>query len=194
MPFFSVGGLDGLLLSHMRVGAAVITVERMDPPAMVELIERERVPASSRWTLLDRITAYRTLADRDLSLARGDRGIGRSPDPAYDTTHSGCRRPAPCTLPPPRPRGRCTCRSGCAAGLGHRFRACSTKWSIPRTPLVELPDGVEGDLLVRGYSLMDSLYKKERSETFDDDGWYRDGATRGSSATSTRSSPDGRPR
>ncbi len=45
----------------------------------------------------------------------------------------------------------------------------------PENPSVALPDGVEGDLLVRGYSLMDGLYKKERWETFDEDGWYRTG-------------------
>ena len=46
MPFFWVGGLTVCLLSHLHVGAAVITVERMDPPAMVELIDASERPAS----------------------------------------------------------------------------------------------------------------------------------------------------
>jgi acyl-CoA synthetase (AMP-forming)/AMP-acid ligase II len=40
---------------------------------------------------------------------------------------------------------------------------------------VEVTDGGEGEILVRGYSLMDGLYKKERSDTFDEDGWYHTG-------------------
>jgi acyl-CoA synthetase (AMP-forming)/AMP-acid ligase II len=33
----------------------------------------------------------------------------------------------------------------------------------------------EGELCVRGYSLMAGMYKKERHEYLDDDGWYRTG-------------------
>jgi acyl-CoA synthetase (AMP-forming)/AMP-acid ligase II len=36
-------------------------------------------------------------------------------------------------------------------------------------------DGVEGEICVRGYRLMDGLYKRERRNTFDDDGWYHTG-------------------
>ncbi|HEX4864906.1 MAG TPA: fatty acid--CoA ligase family protein, partial [Acidimicrobiales bacterium] len=39
----------------------------------------------------------------------------------------------------------------------------------------DAPDGSEGEVLVRGYSLMLGLYKKERSEVFDRDGWYHTG-------------------
>jgi acyl-CoA synthetase (AMP-forming)/AMP-acid ligase II len=38
-----------------------------------------------------------------------------------------------------------------------------------------LPERAEGELCIRGYSLMAGLYKKERHETFDDDGWYHTG-------------------
>jgi acyl-CoA synthetase (AMP-forming)/AMP-acid ligase II len=38
-----------------------------------------------------------------------------------------------------------------------------------------VPDGVEGEICVRGYSLMDGLYKRQRGETFDADGWYHTG-------------------
>src|SRR5262249_49702401 len=39
----------------------------------------------------------------------------------------------------------------------------------------ELAEGVEGEICVRGASLMDGLYKKERSQAFDEDGWYHTG-------------------
>jgi acyl-CoA synthetase (AMP-forming)/AMP-acid ligase II len=39
----------------------------------------------------------------------------------------------------------------------------------------ERPDGEEGEFLVRGFGLMAGLYKKEREEVFDSDGWYHTG-------------------
>ena len=142
MPFFWVGGLTVCLLSHLHVGAAVITVERMDPPAMVELIERERATRLVGWTLLDRITGDPALADRDLSWLVGDGGIRLSPRPrpaAQLARDVGDLRPA--HRRPPRPRRRWTCPSGYAARSGHRCRACSTRWSIPRTPRSRCPTG-----------------------------------------------------
>jgi acyl-CoA synthetase (AMP-forming)/AMP-acid ligase II len=44
----------------------------------------------------------------------------------------------------------------------------------PETGL-ELPRGHEGEVLVRGYSLMLGLYKRERAEVFDADGWFHTG-------------------
>lgn len=38
-----------------------------------------------------------------------------------------------------------------------------------------LPAGEEGEILVRGYSLMHSRYKVERADVFDADGWYHTG-------------------
>jgi acyl-CoA synthetase (AMP-forming)/AMP-acid ligase II len=38
-----------------------------------------------------------------------------------------------------------------------------------------LPEGEFGELCVRGYSVTESLYKRERREVFDDDGWYLTG-------------------
>ena len=175
MPFFWVGGLTVCLLSHLHVGAAVITVERMDPPAMVELIERERATRLVGWTLLDRITADPALADRDLSWLVEIEASGAAPDPGLRHNSLGMSETCgPHTAAaaaekevdlPERLRG----------SFGPPVPGVQHKVVDPENPSVELPDGVEGDLLVRGYSLMDGLYKKERSETFDDDGWYRTG-------------------
>jgi acyl-CoA synthetase (AMP-forming)/AMP-acid ligase II len=38
-----------------------------------------------------------------------------------------------------------------------------------------LDEGEVGEICVRGYSLMSGLYKRERHETFDEDGWYHTG-------------------
>lgn len=36
----------------------------------------------------------------------------------------------------------------------------------------DVAEGVDGEILVRGYSVMQGLYKRERSDVFDADGWY----------------------
>jgi acyl-CoA synthetase (AMP-forming)/AMP-acid ligase II len=38
-----------------------------------------------------------------------------------------------------------------------------------------LGEGEVGEVCIRGYSLMNGLYKRERHETFDEDGWYHTG-------------------
>jgi len=175
MPFFWVGGLTVCLLSHLHVGAAVITVEKMDPPAMLELIERERATRLVGWTLLDRITGDPALADRDLSWLVELDASGSAPDPGL--RHNSLGMSETC--------GPHTAAAGAEkdVDLPERLRGSfgppvpglEHKVVDPENPSVELRDEVEGDLLVRGYSLMDGLYKKERSETFDEDGWYRTG-------------------
>ena len=41
--------------------------------------------------------------------------------------------------------------------------------------LEEVPAGTDGELWVRGYSLMQGLHRREREEVFEPDGWYRTG-------------------
>ena len=40
---------------------------------------------------------------------------------------------------------------------------------------VDVPDGEEGELWVRGYGLMHGYYKQERADVFDSDGWFHTG-------------------
>jgi acyl-CoA synthetase (AMP-forming)/AMP-acid ligase II len=39
----------------------------------------------------------------------------------------------------------------------------------------ELPPGHDGELWARGYSLMQGLWRREREDVFEPDGWYRTG-------------------
>lgn len=175
MPFCWVGGLTVCLLSHLHVGAAVLTAERMDPPAMLELIEQERATRLVGWTLLDRITSDPALADRDLSWLAELDPTGSGTDPCLRHNSLGMSETSgPHTAAaaadnevdlPERLRG----------SFGPPLPGVQHKVVDPENPSIALPEGVEGELLVRGYSLMDGLYKKERWETFDEDGWYRTG-------------------
>ena len=66
MPFFWMGGLTVLLLAHLHAGAAIITVERTDGAAMLDLIETARPTRLLGWTVLERLQADPSFAGRDL--------------------------------------------------------------------------------------------------------------------------------
>ena len=175
MPFFWVGGLTVCLLSHLHVGAAVLTTERMDPPTMVEFIQRERATRLVGWTLLDRITGDPALADRDLSWLVALDAAGSAPDPGLRHNSLGMSETGGPHTAAPAADKEVDLPERLRGSFGPPVPGVQHKVVDPENPSVELPDGVEGDLLVRGYSVMDGLYKKERSETFDQDGWYRTG-------------------
>ena len=175
MPFFWVGGLTVCLLTHLYVGAAVITVERMDPPAMLDLIERERATRLVGWTLLDRITADPALADRDLSWLVEIEASGSALDPGLRHNSLGMSETCGPHTAAAAAENEVDLPERLRGSFGPPVPGVQHKVVDPENPAVEMPEGVEGDLSVRGYSLMDGLYKKERSETFDEDGWYRTG-------------------
>jgi acyl-CoA synthetase (AMP-forming)/AMP-acid ligase II len=173
MPFFWVGGLTVVVLSHLHVGAAVLTVERMDSTEMLDLIEKERATRLLGWTLFERISADPTFAERDLSsivemrppelAVPGTRhnslGMTETSGP-----HTAAARADNAVDLPEHLRG----------SFGPPVPGMQHKIVDPETG-AELADGVEGEICVRGASLMDGLYKRERSEAFDDDGWYHTG-------------------
>ena len=173
MPFFWVGGLTVILLTHLLVGATVLTVERMDGPAMVDLIEKEHATRVLGWTLLERLTSDPALAGRDLSWLAQLQGSA-SADPRRHNSlgmseTSGPHSAASATLNThPLPDHLLGSFGPPVPGVQHRIVDLVSGST-------ELPDGEEGEILVRGYSLMDGLYKRERSTTFDEDGWYHTG-------------------
>jgi acyl-CoA synthetase (AMP-forming)/AMP-acid ligase II len=175
MPFFWVGGLTVCVLSHLHVGAALLTTERMDPPAMLQLIERERATRLVGWTLLDRITSDPALADRDLSWLSELEPARSTADPGLRHNSLGMSETSGPHTAAPAADNEMELPERLRGSFGPPVPGVQHKVVDPQDPSVVLPEGVEGDLLVRGYSLMDGLYKKERWETFDEDGWYRTG-------------------
>lgn len=175
MPFFWVGGLTVTLLTHLHVGATVITVEKVDPKGMLASIKRERATRLVGWTLLDRILSEPTFSNRDLSwlnqldpsasvsdpgLRHNSLGMSETSGPHTAAAAIDNERELPenwrGSFGPPVP------------GMQHKIVDLTDS-------SVEMTDGSEGEILVRGYSLMDGLYKKERADTFDDNGWYQTG-------------------
>jgi acyl-CoA synthetase (AMP-forming)/AMP-acid ligase II len=171
MPFVWVGGLTVVLLTHLHVGGAVLTVERVDSTLMLDLIEQARPTRLVGWTLLERLQADPTFPARDLSsvqdfqpraapqLRHNSLGMSETGGP-----HTAAAASQNVTDLPVERQG----------SFGPPVPGMEHKIVDPETG-ASLADGVEGELCVRGDSLMLGLHKKERGEVFDADGWYHTG-------------------
>ncbi len=166
MPLFWVGGLVFALVRAMHAGATLVFEERFEPGATLDLLERERVTHVLGWPhMAPALTEHPSFAGRDLSAIRG----GSLPD----------------LLPPglrPADPGLLAGSLGMTETLGpHLIDDEGTvldeakRGSFGRSvPGVE-HKVVDGELWVRGYSLMTGLHRRERDEVFTADGWYRTG-------------------
>ena len=177
MPLFWIGGLSYTLVAAMHAGAALVYEERFEASGTLDLIERERCTHVIGWPHM-----MKALAD-DPSLSRRDLSAIRSP---------GLRPPEPGAEPPDpmlRPNAL-----GMTETLGpHTLeregsvlptdKAGSFGRSVPGVehkvvdPLTgdDAPPGEMGEILIRGYSMMQGLNKVEREDAFTVDGWYRTG-------------------
>ena len=172
-PFFWIGGTL-VLGAALQSGATVLCIERFEPGAALELIEREQATHVLGWpTLLQSIRDHPSFSERDLPAIAGltvgpaDVALVESPVPGV-----------------PADRGMSE-TVGNIASVEHRVVDPDTGRDVA--------EGEEGELLVRGYGLMHGYYKRERADVFDDDGWlhtgdrvFLDAAARTSSADSPR--------
>jgi acyl-CoA synthetase (AMP-forming)/AMP-acid ligase II len=172
-PFFWVGGLTVSLLSHFHVGATVITVERLESRAMLDLIKRTNPTRVLGWTLVERITSDPALADQDLGWLEHLQPPALIKPGLRHNSLGMTETCGPHTAAPDSDNG-VDLPESLRGSFGPPVPAVQHKVVDPNTGS-ELPDGAEGELCVRGYSLMDGLYKRERREVFDKDGWYHTG-------------------
>jgi acyl-CoA synthetase (AMP-forming)/AMP-acid ligase II len=154
-PFFWIGGTLalGMALQH---GLALCALERFEAGAALEMVERERCTSVMAWpSLVQSMKSHPTFAERDLSSAPAlvegpsDVALVGSPVPGIPS---------------------------------HRTMSeIAGNWSgVERKAVADasgdaLPDMEEGELWVRGFGLMQGYYKKEREETFDENGWLHTG-------------------
>jgi acyl-CoA synthetase (AMP-forming)/AMP-acid ligase II len=162
-PFFWIGGLSSVLLAALHAGATVLCEPRLDPAATLRFLERERVTMflGQRHARTALIT-HPTFADRDLSSVRSlvhPTSLGMTETCGGHTAASSrAGRGGPWSdgsFGAPLP------------GISHRIVEVGTA-----TPV---PDGQPGEICVRGEDLCVGMVKRERSEVFDDDGWYHTG-------------------
>ena len=180
MPLCWVGGFSFTLLRAMSVGAAFVTQDRMDVGVALQLLERERVSCVSAWPALGaQLAAHPDFPRTDLSALRlGTFYQGRSPqlrpaDPGLSVTSLGMSETAGPHTFWTAEEDRDGSPEEFRGSFGHEMPGVSHR--IVDAAGIDVPEGTEGEVLVRGYSLMLGLYKHERGEIFDADGWYHTG-------------------
>lgn len=178
MPFFWVGGFVVSLLAAMQGGACLLTEGSFDPGRTLDLLEGERATVVLGWPhYAQSMAAHPSFASRDLSSVR--RGSLwqvvpehlRPKDPLLRSNSLGMTETCgPHTVGdsrvdlPERLRG----------AFGRAVPGVEHKIVDPETGAT-LPPGELGEICVRGYSRMQALYKVEREQTFDADGFYHTG-------------------
>ncbi len=178
MPFFWVGGFVFSLLCAMDAGAAVLCETHFDPPRTLDLIERERATLVAGWPHYSKaLAADPSFRERDLSAVRGGNLYDLLPedqrprDPELVANSLGMTETGgPHSIDemgrelPERLRG----------SFGHAVPEAEHKIVDPETG-ARLGADEFGEICVRGASLMQGLYKQEREDVFDRDGFYHTG-------------------
>ena len=178
MPFFWVGGFCFTLVSAMHVGARLYCQDVFDPGKTLDLIERERITMVAGWPHFGKAMAeHPSFSQRDLSSIRGGNLYdllpegARPPDPELRSNSLGMTETCgPHTFErmdgdlPEKLRG----------SFGRSVPGVSHKVVDPETGRT-LGPGEFGEICARGYSVMQGLYKVEREDAFDADGYYHTG-------------------
>lgn len=174
MPFFWVGGLITGLHAVIHHGATLVTQPAFDAADALELMERYRATIALGWPQQGKsLSEHPDFASRDLS------SVQRTSMPAMVAPDRRPKGPNALGMTelcgnhigvdpyPPQPPDRAETGGFSVEGLSHVL-------VDPETG-VPVPVGTEGEIWVRGYSLMQRLYKREREDVFTANGYYRTG-------------------
>lgn len=153
MPFFWVGGLLAVI-GALHEPVTVLVLPRLDAGTALDLIERERASGVVGWpAFTQRLREHPSFPDRDLisapMLRDGPLDIAMLDVPDGFPVH----------------------RTMSETAGGFAF----TDMCIVDDDGNAVPDGTVGELLIRGVGVMAGYNKRERCETFDEDGWYHTG-------------------
>ena len=174
MPFFWIGGC-GLALNMALAGGSTILCceERFSPEAALDLMEAEQANHIGMWAQLrQRLNQYIAATGRDTSRIPALAGPPVE-DPELRHNSLGMTE----TVGPhsaPGPEVDRVLPEEMRGSFGLLVPDVEHRIADPATG-APLPEGQVGQVCIRGYSLMAGLYKKERHEAFDDDGWYATG-------------------
>jgi acyl-CoA synthetase (AMP-forming)/AMP-acid ligase II len=153
MPFFWIGGLLAVT-GALHEPVTLVVMPKLDPDTALDLAERERITGIVGWpAFTQKLREHPSFADRDLSsapmLRDGPLDIAMTDVPDGFPVHR--------TM------------SETAGGFVFTDMAIVDEHGAP------VPSGDTGELLVRGIGVMAGYNKRERSDTFDADGWYHTG-------------------
>lgn len=173
MPFFWVGGVLALG-SALHGGSTIVAQERFDAGSALDLIEREGVTSIAGWlTLADRLRRHPSFPGRDLRHVMGLAPRPPGPPPAFGTPLGMTESMGP-HLAPVHPRYGGDVPDELRGSLGSSGPFYGHKLVDADTGETILGDG-EGELCIRGYAVTVGMYKREREEVFDEDGYYHTG-------------------
>ncbi len=178
MPFFWVGGFVFTLMACMHAGASMICEEAFDAGETLALLEREKVTVAAGWPHYAKaMMDHPSFRERDLSSIRSGNLYAilpedqRPPDVELRSNSLGMTETCgPHSIDrmdvdlPERLRG----------SFGRAPEGVEHKVVDPETGAT-FPPGTEGEICVRGYSVMQGLHKVEREDVFDRDGFYHTG-------------------
>ncbi|UXA20067.1 class I adenylate-forming enzyme family protein [Mycobacterium sp. SMC-4] len=174
MPFFWVGGLITGLHAVIHHGAMLVTQPAFDAGEALELIERHRATITLGWP-----QQGKSLAEHPDFGSRDTSSVRRTSMPAMVTSERRPQGPNALGMTElcgnhigvdpyiPQPPERTETGGWTIDGLEHLIVDPDTGSPVPA--------GTSGEIWVRGHSLMQRLYKREREDVFTADGYYRTG-------------------
>ncbi|MDT5311715.1 MAG: hypothetical protein QOE74_735 [Mycobacterium sp.] len=153
MPFFWIGGLLATT-GALHEPVTLLVQSRLDAGTALDLVERELATGIVGWpTFTQRLRDHPTFAGRDLTsapmLREGPLDIAMTDVPDGFPVH----------------------RTMSETAGGFAF----TDIAIVGEDGAPVRDGVTGELLIRGVGVMAGYNKRERGDTFDENGWYHTG-------------------
>jgi acyl-CoA synthetase (AMP-forming)/AMP-acid ligase II len=178
MPFFWVGGFVFSLLAAMHAGACLLTEESFEPGRTLDLLENEAATIVAGWPHYSKaMSEHESFPRRDLSRLRGGNLYDLLPedvrpnDPELRANSLGMTETCG-----PHTIGRMDVDlpESLRGSFGKSVPGLEHKIVDPESGET-LAAGEFGEICVRGYSLMQGLYKVVRDEVFDGDGYYHTG-------------------
>ena len=176
-PFFWIGGFTCTFMAALYSGSALLCQERFEAGAALDLIEREQPTKYFGWaTVLPHLVNHPSYPDRNLA------GVPFLPPPGAPPVDRGLRHlslgmtetSGPHTGVGPA-EGRQVLPERLRGSFGARLPYVEHRIADPATNATLVDDDQEGEVCIRGYSVMAGLHKREREEAFDADGWYHTG-------------------
>ncbi|BBY93599.1 AMP-binding protein [Mycobacterium gallinarum] len=177
MAFFWVGGLIFGLLGPMQIGVTILTEHRFEPADVLRLLAAERATYTTGFPHVGpALTNHPDFATTDLSALReGYQQVllppeRRAADPSLRVRQLGMTETCSShTWWPPHeqvPESKRGSLGVSAPGYEHKV--------VDETGQ-EVPNGVAGEICVRGWAMMRGIVGRSNRDVFDADGWYHTG-------------------